>query len=102
MLRTKSQQKDICRCAIGHVAHLMGDSAVLLIIRDLLLGDRRFTDLSTSLRGISTRTLTNKLRWLEKECIVARTKNGTYALTEKGKGLRMLISAMRRYEEKYL
>lgn len=80
----------------------MGDSAILLIIRDLLLGDRRFTDLSASLRGISTRTLTNKLRWLEKECIVTRTESGAYSLTEKGKGLKLLIDAMRRYEKRYL
>lgn len=74
----------------------------MLIIRDLLDSGRRFCDLERSLAGISTRTLTNKLKRLEQERLVRKAKDGCYEVTAKGKGLRAVEVAMRRYGEKYL
>ncbi len=89
-------------CPIQKTAVLLSDTWTMLIIRDLLIGTRRFCDLERSLEGISTRTLTLKLRKLEEEKLIKKLKNGSYSATPRGKGLRMVESAMRRYGEKYL
>lgn len=80
----------------------MSDSWTMLIVRDLLAGNKRFCEFERSLQGISTRTLALKLKKLELEKIVKKTKDGAYSSTKKGKGLRLVEQAMRRYGEKYL
>lgn len=108
MFRTPDQTKKLCTCPIGKVAHLIGDSVSLLIVRDLFNGPKRFNDLATSLSGVSTRTITNKLKNLECEGILTRTVSGDksqrieYALTKKGAGLKKVEKAMREYGEQYL
>lgn len=62
---------------------------------------RRFGEIQASLSGISTRTLTNKLRQLEKETLIRR-KDLKYTLTKKGAALQEIIDAMRSYGKKYL
>jgi len=74
----------------------------MLIVRSLLEDGKGFCDLERSLDGISTRTLTLKLKKLEAEKILKKSKDNCYELTEKGSGLRMVESAMKRYGEKYL
>ncbi|HEY4514169.1 MAG TPA: helix-turn-helix domain-containing protein [Candidatus Paceibacterota bacterium] len=108
MLRTAKQRKELCaECPVARVANVLGDSCTLLILRDLLESPRRFSDLETSLSGISTRTLTNKLKLLEREHLVQRSESRTstyaqYVLTTNGRGLRKIIEAMRKYGKKYL
>ncbi|KKW19859.1 MAG: Transcriptional regulator, HxlR family [Parcubacteria group bacterium GW2011_GWA2_51_10] len=108
MLRTKEQRDILCRsCPIARVANLLGDSCSLLILRDLLESPRRFSELEESLVGISTRTLTNKLKVLEREHLLHKTTPGKsahveYTLTTKGHGLRGIIKEMRAYGKKYL
>ena len=100
MLRTTKQRKTLCPpCPVARVADMVGDSASLLIIRDLLEGPKRFGELTASL-GMSTRTLTLKLRQLKRCGFISTGK--IYALTSKGKALRSVLTAMRRYGEKYL
>jgi DNA-binding HxlR family transcriptional regulator len=89
-------------CPVQKTATLLSDTWTMLIIRDLLEGPRRFCDLERSLEGISTRTLTLKLKKLESEKLVRKLANGSYNATPRGKGLRTVESAMRRYGEKYL
>lgn len=108
MLRTAQQRKTLCRsCPVARVADLLGDSCSLLVLRDLLLKPRRFSDLLKSLSGISTRTLANKLKRLEDEKLVQRKEFSEpsrveYMLTKKGAALRDVIEAMRVYGTKYL
>lgn len=108
MFRTESQTKKLCVCPIGKVAHIIGDSTALIIVRDLFDGPKRFGDLVTSLSGISTRTITKKLKILEENEMILRTviskkpPHVEYSLTNKGKGLKPVEEAMRRYGEKYL
>ena len=100
MLRTAQQRKSLCRsCPVARVADLVGDSLSLLIIRDLLTGPRRFGELEETL-GSSTRTLTLKLRQLQKCGFITAGK--AYSLTSKGKALRPIVDAMRHYGETYL
>lgn len=89
-------------CAVEKTANILSDTWTMLIMRDLLSGPKRFCELERSLEGISTRTLTNKLRKLEEEKMVKKTKDGSYQATEKGRGLRTVETAMRKYGEKYL
>jgi DNA-binding HxlR family transcriptional regulator len=89
-------------CPVQKTATLLSDTWTMLIIRDLLEGPRRFCDLERSLEGISTRTLTLKLKKLESEKLVRKLASGSYAATPRGKGLRAVELAMRRYGERYL
>ncbi len=66
-----------------------------------MMGPRRFGELQDSLSGISSRTLTNKLRQLEKQALV-RKKGINYNLTASGTALKEIIEAMRVYGKKYL
>lgn len=83
-------------------AVLLSDTWTMLIVRSLLEEQKRFCDLERDLEGISTRTLTLKLKKLEEEKLLKKSKEGCYELTEKGKGLKVVEKAMRAYGEKYL
>jgi DNA-binding HxlR family transcriptional regulator len=93
---------------MARAADLVGDTCSLLIVRDLLVAPRRFGEIEESLKGISTRTITLKLKNLEAQQLIMRqeSKRGpikvVYALTPKGKALRPLVTAMRKYGEAYL
>ncbi len=95
-------------CPIAKVADLIGDTAMLLIVRDLLSGPKRFGDLEHSLSGVSTRTLTKRLKALE-DCGLAqrtvfaeRPPRVEYTLTKKGRGLGRIARAMKEYGEAHL
>ncbi|HTI35347.1 MAG TPA: helix-turn-helix domain-containing protein, partial [Miltoncostaea sp.] len=80
----------------------------LLMLRDLAEGPRRFSELQRSLRGISPRTLSVRLRALEEEGIIARREFAEmpprveYRLTEKGTALVPIVEAMREYGREWL
>lgn len=109
MLRTAHQRKTLCpNCPVARVADLLGDSCSLLLVRDLLIKPRRFGDLQDSLSGISSRTLTNKLKLLEKEELIVRKvykerpPRVEYKLTRKGAAFHEVVDAMRKYGKRYL
>ncbi len=109
MLRTKNQEKKICgACPIAKTANLVGDTFTLLIIRDLLIMPKRFSDLQSSLSGVSTRTIVKKLKHLESQGIIKRTALNKkpprveYTLTKNGKALYKIIESMKEYGGKYL
>lgn len=95
-------------CPVERVAHLVGDKWVLLIIRDLVTGCKRFGELQKSLGAISPRTLSGRLSMLESVDLIERhafaeiPPRVEYSLTEKGRALLPLIIAMRNYGEKWL
>lgn len=108
MFRTDEQHIACSDCPIAKAADLMGDSTILLIIRDLRSAPKRFSELTASLPKVSTRTLTNKLRKLEADDIVDRVQykkfppHTEYRLTKKGRGFSPVITAMKKYGEMYL
>jgi DNA-binding HxlR family transcriptional regulator len=61
-------------CAAAHALDLVGERWSLLVMRELLLGPKRFSDLRTSLPGISANVLTQRLEDLETLGIVERRK----------------------------
>ena len=61
-------------CAAAHGMDLIGERWSMPLIRELLLGPRRFSDLKTSLNGISANVLTQRLEGLEGAGVLIRRK----------------------------
>jgi DNA-binding HxlR family transcriptional regulator len=61
-------------CGAAHALDLVGERWALLVMRELLLGPKRFSDLRTDLPGISANVLTQRLEGLEAAGIVVRRK----------------------------
>jgi DNA-binding HxlR family transcriptional regulator len=61
-------------CAAAHGMDLIGERWSMPLIRELLLGPRRFSDLKTSLNGISANVLTQRLEGLEAAGVLVRRK----------------------------
>lgn len=80
----------------------MSDTWTMLIMHQLIVGPKRFCEIERLLSGISTRTLTNKLKKLIDESLVKKDMDGLYTVTKKGEGLKIVENAMKKYEEKYL
>jgi len=87
-------------CPIARVATLLSDPWTMLIIRDLLKKEMRFSDLERSLEGISSRTLTNKIKHLEEEKIILK-KDIYYSITKKGSELKKVLDSMSVYGKKF-
>jgi DNA-binding HxlR family transcriptional regulator len=86
-------------CMMARTLELVGERWTLLIVRDLQLGPRRFTDLARSLNDITPTRLTARLRQLEEKGIVAREpaeggREVWYRLTKAGLGLAPVIDAL--------
>src|ERR1700755_1743710 len=81
-------------CPMAHALDLVGDRWALLIVRELMHGPKRYTDLVDHLVGIGTNILAARLRDLEGTGIVPRrtlpppAASKVYELTEYGRGLR--------------
>src|SRR4051812_29965385 len=95
-------------CPVCATADIVCGKWTLLIIRDLAEQRSRFCELERSLKGISPRTLSLRLRALEEEGFVERRTfpevppRVEYALTEKGRALVPIIEDMRRYGREWL
>jgi DNA-binding HxlR family transcriptional regulator/putative sterol carrier protein len=80
-------------CALARALDAAGDRWTLLIVRELTPGPRRFTDLIDGLPGISRPLLTERLRALERDGVIAQQKlqppaaRQVYALTDDGRDL---------------
>src|SRR5215213_17225 len=70
--RTKRHYEDAC--ATAHALDLVGERWALLVMRELMLGPKRFGDLRESLPGISANVLTQRLEGLEAAGVLVRRK----------------------------
>jgi DNA-binding HxlR family transcriptional regulator len=61
-------------CGISRALDLVGERWALLVIRELLLGPKRFTDIREGLPHLSADVLAQRLRELEQANLVARRK----------------------------
>jgi DNA-binding HxlR family transcriptional regulator len=90
-------------CATAHALDLIGERWALLIVREMILGPKRFTDLRAGLPGISPNVLTQRLTELEEAGVVTRRKlpppaaAWVYELTEWGMDLEPVIMALGRW-----
>jgi DNA-binding HxlR family transcriptional regulator/putative sterol carrier protein len=84
-------------CGVAHAGDLIGERWALLVIRELILGPKRFTDLRTGIPRISPNVLTQRLQELEDAGIVTRRKlpppaaSRVYELTPWGRELEMMM-----------
>src|SRR5215211_7934676 len=100
MARTRSHRDG---CGIAHASELLGRRWALLVVRELLLGPKRFTDLRTGLPDISPNVLGQRLRELESSGILGRRKLAppaaaqVYELTDWGRELEPAVLALGRW-----
>jgi DNA-binding HxlR family transcriptional regulator len=109
MSTTESLQiQDEAREAVAASSEIVGAKWTALLIYDLQDGPRRFRELEHSCAGISSRTLAERLRALEREGIVRRHSypesppRVEYELTEKGRGLLPVVDAMTAFGRSWL
>ncbi|MBO1413259.1 helix-turn-helix domain-containing protein [Streptomyces sp. FH025] len=84
-------------CGLAHALEMVGERWALLIVRDLLLGPKRFTDLQAGLPGAGPNVLTQRLRDLEQAGVIQRRTlpppagSRVYELTEWGAELEPIV-----------
>jgi DNA-binding HxlR family transcriptional regulator len=90
-------------CGIARALDAVGERWALLVVRELMLGPKRFTDLGAGLPGVSTDILAQRLRELTGAGIVERTTlpppaaAKVYALTDRGRELEPVLLALGRW-----
>jgi DNA-binding HxlR family transcriptional regulator len=91
------------RCGIARALDLVGERWALLVVRELLLGPKRFTDLRSGLPHVSPDVLSQRLRELEESGLLRRGKlpppagSRIYELTERGRQLEPVILELGRF-----
>src|SRR5918992_5412949 len=95
-------------CPVAHALELVGERWALLVVRELLNGPKRYTDLAAALPGIGTNILAGRLRDLEAGGIVQKRRlpppaaAQVYELTPYGQELREPLYALARWGAKSL
>lgn len=90
-------------CAAAHALDLVGERWALLVVRELLLGPKRFTDLRSGIPHASPNVLAQRLRELERSGVVRRrtlappAASRIYELTEWGQQLEPVIVSLGRF-----
>ncbi len=100
-------KKTYTDCPVEYTASLLGNRWKPLILRELLQGTRRYSELQKAIPGVSAKVLTENLRELEEDGIVLRKvypvvpPKVEYSLSEKGEDLKGIIEAMKAFGNKY-
>ena len=95
------------RCPAAIALDVIGERWTLLIVRELLLGPKRFTDLADGLPGIGTNILTNRLAGLQEQGVVEKrtlprpTPVAVYELTDAGRALAPVLRELRAWGARF-
>ena len=95
-------------CPVAHALELVGERWALLVVRELLNGPKRYTDLASALPGIGTNILAGRLRDLEHADVIQKRRlpppaaAQVYELTPYGEELREPLYALARWGAKSL
>ena len=95
-------------CPVERTLYILRDVWTFMILRDLCTDSRGFNQLKKSVEGISSRMLSEKLKFLEEEGILnrkvseSRPVRVTYDLTEKGQSLSTVVESMRTWGESWI
>jgi len=95
-------------CPLARAAELIGERWTLLLVRELLLGPKRFSDLRRGLSGVSSSVLSERLAALERAGLVVQrelpppTPASLYELTEAGLGLEPALLELARFGLRFL
>jgi DNA-binding HxlR family transcriptional regulator len=90
-------------CGIARALDVVGERWALLVVRELILGPKRFTDLRTGLPHIAPDVLAQRLRELERAGVLRRRTlpppagSRVYELTERGRELEPVLIALGRW-----
>ena len=96
------------KCPVSCVLDLLGDKWTLLLVRDLLLGKGTYTEFQQSPEGIPTNILAERLKRLQIAGIIEklpyqeRPLRYRYQLTDKGRDLYPVLSAMIDWGNRYV
>jgi DNA-binding HxlR family transcriptional regulator len=97
----KNNEKHSEDCTVEKALNIIGGKWSFLVIRHLFHGTKRFGELKSSIRGISSKSLTDTLRHLEHNAILTREAFATipptveYKLTDRGQALHPMIHEMK-------
>ncbi|MES4890908.1 winged helix-turn-helix transcriptional regulator [Streptomyces sp. NPDC096012] len=95
-------------CSAARALDLVGDRWTLLIVRELLAGPRRYTDLHADLPGVSTDVLASRLKDMERDGLTTRRRLPppgaayVYEVTPRGRGLLPVLQALGTWGESEL
>ncbi|MGZ6617563.1 MAG: winged helix-turn-helix transcriptional regulator [Solirubrobacteraceae bacterium] len=95
------------RCPIARGLDVVGERWTLLVVRELMLGPRRYTDLTDGLPGVGTNILASRLADLQSAGVVAKrelpppTAVTVYELTDAGRALGGTLTALSEWGERY-
>ena len=95
-------------CPVAKSLELVGERWTLLIVRDLLGGQRRFQDLQRSLAGIAPNILSERLKLMEEHGLIRRSfysdhpPRAAYELTDKGRELGVVVGALAAWGSRHL
>jgi DNA-binding HxlR family transcriptional regulator len=95
-------------CAVARSLDIVGERWTMLIVRDLLVGPKRYKDLLEGLPGIGTNLLAQRLRELEANGVIERVTlpppaaATVYRLSAKGMGLEPVVFALGRWGFEFL
>lgn len=90
-------------CPVSHTLDVVAGKWTLLVVRQLLTGTKRFTEIRNGLDGVNPRTLSERLKQLEDHGIVSRRAYAEvpprveYTLTDRGRSLEPVLEALARW-----
>ena len=93
-------------CAVSKTLKIVGSKWTMLLLHNIFDGKKRFGELQRALPGISPKTLTLRLRELERDGIIDKKVYAEvpmrveYSLTEKGKSLRGVFKSLENWGKK--
>jgi DNA-binding HxlR family transcriptional regulator len=94
-------RRDLDGCPITAALQMLGDKWTMLVVRELVSGPKRTMELLSDLYPISSRTLMDRVRDMEKDGLIDRSTYGSnsrhiqYSLTDKGQLLLPLLESLR-------
>lgn len=102
-----SQNSGMPVCPVATTLGLLDSKWKVLILRNLLVGPSRYSEIMATIPGISSKMMSESLRSMEADGIIVREEGGnsrvvTYRLSELGETLRPVIDAMRVWGTEYL
>ncbi len=95
-------------CPVSCVLDILGDKWTLLVVRDMFMGKKTYGELQKSPEKIPTNILAERLKRLEQSGVIEKSQyqerpvRYTYTLTEKGRGLAPVLTAMMSWGNQYV